>query len=71
MPRRAPLPRRLLVGSILLGAFVLFDIGLFGWLIFGETLSPYTIAGAVLIVAGCILAARKPEEASPALEVAA
>lgn len=43
---------------------------LFGWLIFGEALSPYTIAGAVLIVAGCILAARRPEEASPALEAA-
>ena len=43
---------------------------LFGWLIFGEPLSPFTIAGACLIVAGCILAARKPEEASPALEAA-
>ena len=44
---------------------------LFGWLIFGEPLSPFTLAGACLIVAGCILAARKPEEASPALEAAA
>ena len=43
---------------------------LFGWLIFGEPLSPYTLAGALLIVAGCVLAARKPEEASPALEAA-
>lgn len=43
---------------------------LFGWLIFREPLSPYTLAGAALIVAGCILAARKPEEASPALEAA-
>lgn len=44
--------------------------GLFGWLIFREPLSPYTVAGACLIVAGCVLAARKPEEASPALEAA-
>lgn len=43
---------------------------LFGWLAFGETVSPYTLAGAALIVAGCILAARRPEEASPALEAA-
>ena len=42
----------------------------FGWLIFGERLSLFTLAGACLIVAGCILAARKPQEASPALEVA-
>ena len=32
--RRAPLPRRLLVGSVLLGLFVLCDVALFGWLIF-------------------------------------
>ena len=44
---------------------------LFGWLIFGEHLSPFTLAGAVLIVAGCILAARKPQEANPALEATA
>jgi S-adenosylmethionine uptake transporter len=43
---------------------------LFGWLIFSEPLSPFTLAGAALIVAGCILAARRPEEASPALEAA-
>ena len=43
---------------------------LFGWLVFQEALSPYTAAGAVMIVAGCILAARKPAEASPALEAA-
>jgi S-adenosylmethionine uptake transporter len=43
---------------------------LFGWLVFDETLSPYTLAGAAMIVAGCILAARKPAEASPALEAA-
>lgn len=43
---------------------------LFGWLVFNEPVSPLTLAGAAMIVAGCILAARKPEEASPALEAA-
>jgi len=43
----------------------------FGWLIFGESVSWFTLAGAALIVAGCILAARRPEEASPSLEAAA
>jgi S-adenosylmethionine uptake transporter len=43
---------------------------LFGWLVFSEPLSPYTLAGAAMIVAGCILAARKPAEASPSLEAA-
>ncbi|MGI8612223.1 MAG: DMT family transporter [Sphingomicrobium sp.] len=43
---------------------------LFGWLVFHEALSPYTLAGAALIVAGCILAARKPADASPRLEAA-
>lgn len=31
---------------------------LLGWLVFGETLSPWTLAGAALIVAGCVIAAR-------------
>ena len=44
---------------------------LFGWLVFGETVSLYTLAGAALIVAGCILAARKPEDFNPALEASA
>lgn len=44
---------------------------LFGWLFFRETVSFYTMAGAALIVAGCILAARTPQEADPSLEVAA
>jgi S-adenosylmethionine uptake transporter len=43
---------------------------LFGWLVFHEALSPFTLAGAAMIVAGCILAARKPAEASPSLEAA-
>jgi S-adenosylmethionine uptake transporter len=44
---------------------------LFGWVFFREPVSLYTTAGAALIVAGCILAARRPSEASPALEAAA
>ncbi|HET9810688.1 MAG TPA: DMT family transporter [Sphingomicrobium sp.] len=43
---------------------------LFGWLFFHERVSLFTLGGACLIVAGCILAARKPAEASPNLEVA-
>ncbi len=43
---------------------------LFGWMFFDEGVSPFTLAGALLIVAGCILAARKPHEASPTLEAA-
>ena len=38
---------------------------LFGWLVFAEALSLFTLAGAALIVAGCILAARKPADANP------
>ena len=44
---------------------------LFVWLVFRETVSWFTLAGAALIVAGCILAARRPQDASPALEAAA
>jgi S-adenosylmethionine uptake transporter len=43
---------------------------LFGWLVFGEQVSLFTVAGACMIVGGCVLAARKPQEASPALEAA-
>jgi len=31
---------------------------LLGWLVFRETLSPWTLAGAALIVGGCVIAAR-------------
>ena len=44
---------------------------LFGWLVFWESVSPFTLAGAALIVAGCFLAARRPEDVTPGLEVAA
>ena len=44
---------------------------LFGWLVFRETVSPFTLTGAALIVAGCFLAARRPEDCTPSLEVAA
>jgi len=30
-----------------------------GWVAFGETVSPYTVVGALLIVAGCIVAVRR------------
>ncbi|MCL6683929.1 DMT family transporter [Sphingomonas alba] len=44
---------------------------LFGWIIFNETVSPFTVAGAAMIIGGCLLAARTPEEADPSMEVAA
>jgi S-adenosylmethionine uptake transporter len=43
---------------------------LFGWLVFSEHLSAFTLAGAGLIVAGCLLAARSPQTANPHLEAA-
>jgi len=43
---------------------------LFGWLVFQERVSLYTLAGAVLIVGGCLIAARgRPE--LPEIDVAA
>jgi S-adenosylmethionine uptake transporter len=42
---------------------------LLGWLAFGEHVSPFTLGGAALIVAGCILAARASDH--PALEAVA
>lgn len=44
---------------------------LFGWVFFNESVSAFTVAGAAMIVGGCLLAARTPEEADPSLEVAA
>lgn len=42
-----------------------------GWLVFRESLSIYTLAGAVLIVGGCILAARGKVTEPPEIDVAA
>jgi signal transduction histidine kinase len=48
MPSLEPFgPRRLLWGAILLGAFILLDLGLFGWLIF-RSLSQKEIARVLL-----------------------
>ena len=43
---------------------------LFGWLVFREPLLPWTVCGAALIVGGCIIAARRADEANPKLEAA-
>jgi S-adenosylmethionine uptake transporter len=42
-----------------------------GWLVFREPLSPETLAGAALIVGGCILASRGRPAAAPEIEIAA
>jgi len=39
-----------------------------GWLIFGEHISPFTVAGAALIVGGCLFAARTRQIEHPTLE---
>ena len=44
---------------------------LFGWLFFDERVSLFTFGGAMMIVAGCVLAARRPRDVSPVLEAAA
>lgn len=41
-----------------------------GWLVFHEGVSLFTLAGALLIVAGCILAARRRIAAPPEIELA-
>jgi S-adenosylmethionine uptake transporter len=41
-----------------------------GWLIFHEPLSSYTLAGAALIVGGCVFAARIKATEPPAIDVA-
>lgn len=42
-----------------------------GWLIFREPLSPLTVTGAVLIVAGCLIAARRSKAAATHPEIEA
>jgi S-adenosylmethionine uptake transporter len=42
-----------------------------GWLVFHERVSTYTLAGAVLIVGGCLIAARGKRPEPPEIEVAA
>ena len=42
-----------------------------GWLVFRERVSLYTLAGAVLIVGGCLVAARRKIAAPPEIDVAA
>ena len=44
---------------------------LLGWLRFGEHVSPFTLVGAGLIVAGCLVAARTRKVEHPALEATA
>jgi S-adenosylmethionine uptake transporter len=44
---------------------------LMGWLVFRERVSFYTLAGAVLIVGGCLIAARGKVTAPPEIDVAA
>ena len=41
-----------------------------GWLVFRETVSLYTLAGAALIVGGCLFAARRKVSAPPEIELA-
>jgi drug/metabolite transporter (DMT)-like permease len=43
---------------------------LFGWLVFAERVSPWTVAGALLIIAGCLVAVRGPPP-GPSTEAAA
>jgi S-adenosylmethionine uptake transporter len=42
-----------------------------GWLVFRERVSLYTLAGAVLIVGGCLIAARRKNPPLPEIDVAA
>lgn len=41
-----------------------------GWLVFGEHVTGYTLAGALLIVAGCLIASRRVADAPPEIEAA-
>ncbi|HLO19314.1 MAG TPA: DMT family transporter [Sphingomicrobium sp.] len=42
-----------------------------GWLVFRERVSLYTLAGALLIVGGCLIAARRKHPPLPEIDVAA
>jgi drug/metabolite transporter (DMT)-like permease len=42
-----------------------------GWLVFSERVSSYTLAGAVLIVGGCLIAARRKQPLLPEIDVVA
>jgi S-adenosylmethionine uptake transporter len=44
---------------------------LMGWLFFREPVSMYTLAGAILIVSGCLIAARGKVKSPPEIDVAA
>jgi S-adenosylmethionine uptake transporter len=44
---------------------------LMGWLVFRESVSGYTLAGAILIVGGCVVASRGKPRAPPEIDVAA
>jgi drug/metabolite transporter (DMT)-like permease len=44
---------------------------MFGWLVFRERVSLYTLAGAVLIVGGCLIAARSKIPEPPEIDLAA
>ena len=44
---------------------------LMGWLVFKERVSLYTLAGAILIIGGCLVAARGKIAAPPEIDVAA
>jgi S-adenosylmethionine uptake transporter len=44
---------------------------LLGWLVFAERVSMYTLAGALLIVGGCLVAARRGIAVPPEIDVAA
>jgi S-adenosylmethionine uptake transporter len=42
-----------------------------GWIVFRERVSTYTLAGALLIIAGCLIAARRKVAVPPEIDVAA
>jgi len=44
---------------------------LFGWLVFAEPVSPYTLAGALMIIGGCAYAATEKPRPEPELEALA